>query len=59
MPTCWPPRDSKASIRPIIFARNDAYHFFEPLGALMKTGPTQTNVCDVRVVLVNRRAARA
>ena len=32
-------------------ARNDAYHFFEPLGALIKTGPTQTNVCDVRVVL--------
>ena len=32
-------------------ARNDAYHFFEPLGALIKTGPTHTNVCDVRVVL--------
>ena len=37
-------------------ARNDAYHFFEPLGALVKTGPTQTNVCDVRVVLVDRDA---
>jgi hydroxypyruvate reductase len=34
--------------------RNDAYRFFEPLGALMKTGPTHTNVCDVRVVLVDR-----
>jgi glycerate-2-kinase len=33
-------------------ARNDAYHWFEPLGALIKTGPTDTNVCDVRVVLV-------
>lgn len=32
-------------------ARNDAYHFFEPLGALLRTGPTHTNVCDVRVVL--------
>ena len=32
-------------------ARNDAYRFFEPLGALIKTGPTQTNVCDVRVVI--------
>jgi hydroxypyruvate reductase len=32
--------------------RNDAYHFFEPLGALVKTGPTHTNVCDVRVVVV-------
>ncbi|HEY1785002.1 MAG TPA: DUF4147 domain-containing protein [Pirellulales bacterium] len=34
--------------------RNDAYHFFEPLDALIKTGPTDTNVCDVRVVLVAR-----
>ncbi|HTQ39807.1 MAG TPA: DUF4147 domain-containing protein [Pirellulales bacterium] len=34
--------------------RNDAYRFFEPLDALIKTGPTQTNVCDVRVVLVER-----
>ncbi|MBN1852015.1 MAG: DUF4147 domain-containing protein, partial [Pirellulales bacterium] len=33
-------------------ARNDAYHFFEPLGGLIKTGPTHTNVCDVRVVLI-------
>ena len=32
-------------------ARNDAYHFFAPLGALMQTGPTHTNVCDVRVVV--------
>jgi hydroxypyruvate reductase len=35
-------------------ARNDAYHFFEPLGALIKTGPTHTNVCDLRVVVVER-----
>ncbi len=34
--------------------RNDAYHFFESLGALLKTGPTHTNVCDVRVVVVER-----
>jgi len=34
--------------------RNDAYHFFQPLGALIKTGPTHTNVCDVRVVVVDR-----
>jgi glycerate 2-kinase len=34
--------------------RNDAYNFFAPLGALIKTGPTQTNVCDLRVVLVDR-----
>ena len=35
-------------------ARNDAYRFFAPLDALIKTGPTHTNVCDVRVVVVNR-----
>jgi glycerate-2-kinase len=34
--------------------RNDAYHYFGPLEALIKTGPTHTNVCDVRVVLVER-----
>jgi hydroxypyruvate reductase len=35
-------------------ARNDAYHFFAPLDALIKTGPTHTNVCDVRVIVVER-----
>jgi hydroxypyruvate reductase len=36
--------------------RNDAYHFFAPLGALLKTGPTHTNVCDLRVVLVEQQS---
>jgi hydroxypyruvate reductase len=36
-------------------ARNDAYHFFAPLGALIKTGPSHTNVCDVRVILTSKR----
>jgi glycerate-2-kinase len=35
--------------------RNDAYRFFQPLGGLIQTGPTHTNVCDVRVVLVDRQ----
>lgn len=34
--------------------RNDAYHFFERLDALIKTGPTHTNVCDLRVVTVSQ-----
>ena len=34
--------------------RNDAYHFFEQVGTLLKTGPTHTNVCDIRVVLTDR-----
>ncbi|MEX2187924.1 MAG: DUF4147 domain-containing protein [Pirellulales bacterium] len=33
-------------------ARNDAYHFFAAAGGLLKTGPTHTNVCDVRVAVV-------
>jgi glycerate 2-kinase len=32
--------------------RNDAYHFFEPLGDLIRWGPTGTNVGDVHVLLV-------
>ena len=36
--------------------RNDAYTFFDQLNGLIKTGPTHTNVCDVRVVLVDRIA---
>lgn len=31
---------------------NDSYHYFEPLGDLVKTGPTDTNVMDVRLILV-------
>jgi len=36
--------------------RNDAYRFFDALDALIHTGPTHTNVCDVRVVVVERGA---
>ncbi len=32
--------------------RNDAYHFFEKTNDLLMTGPTNTNVMDVRLVLV-------
>ncbi len=33
---------------------NDAYHFFEPLGDLVMTGPTHTNVMDMRLLLVGQ-----
>ena len=33
-------------------ANNDSYHFFERLGDLIKTGPTGTNVADVRIMLL-------
>ncbi len=32
--------------------RNDAYGFFQPLGDLVVTGPTHTNVNDFRVLLI-------
>lgn len=33
-------------------AANDSYHFYEKMGALYKTGPTNTNVCDLQILLV-------
>jgi glycerate 2-kinase len=35
-------------------ANNDSYHFFEKVDALIKTGPTGTNVMDVQIVLLPR-----
>jgi glycerate 2-kinase len=33
-------------------ARNDSYHYFQSLDDLVMTGPTNTNVMDVRIVLI-------
>jgi glycerate-2-kinase len=35
--------------------RHDAYSFFDRTGGLFRTGPTHTNVMDLRVVLVQPR----
>ncbi|MCX6544697.1 MAG: DUF4147 domain-containing protein [Acidobacteria bacterium] len=32
---------------------NDAYHFFEALADLIKTGPTRTNVGDIQIALID------
>lgn len=32
---------------------NDSYHFFKKLGDLLITGPTRTNVMDVRMLLID------
>jgi hydroxypyruvate reductase len=32
-------------------AENNAYRFFEPLGDLLRPGPTGTNVCDIAVLI--------
>jgi hydroxypyruvate reductase len=39
--------DPKAHLR-----NNDAYPFFQKLGDLLITGPTHTNVMDIRIILV-------
>lgn len=33
-------------------ANNDSYNFFDMLGDLYKTGPTNTNVMDIRIILI-------
>jgi hydroxypyruvate reductase len=41
-------RARRSGLEPDPFlASNDSYHFFEPLGDLLKPGPTQTNVNDL------------
>ncbi len=41
-------RARSLDLNPLSFlARNDAYNFFNPLGDLVKTGPTLTNVNDI------------
>ncbi|MDR3198087.1 MAG: DUF4147 domain-containing protein [Planctomycetaceae bacterium] len=46
-------RKTDPAFQPETFLRhNNAYRFFEPLGSLLKTGATGTNVCDLRVVLI-------
>jgi len=47
------PRANERGMEARIFlSSNDAYHFFAPLGDLLITGPTGTNVNDVMVMLV-------
>lgn len=36
-------------------ANNDSYRFFHKTGELLKTGPTNTNVADVRLILIGSR----
>jgi glycerate 2-kinase len=46
-------RAGKIGIDPYNFLmNNDSYHFFQKLGDLFITGPTNTNVMDLRIVLV-------
>lgn len=52
-------RAKRSRLEPSDFLeRSDAFHFFEQLGDLIVTGPTGTNVRDVRIVLVGSRVSR-
>lgn len=43
----------KAGLDPDIYLEdNDSYNFFNGLKRLLKTGPTNTNVCDLQVMIV-------
>ncbi|MCP4294265.1 MAG: glycerate kinase [Proteobacteria bacterium] len=32
---------------------NDSYHFFASIDGLFKTGPTNTNVCDIQAIIIS------
>jgi glycerate 2-kinase len=45
---------SAANMSPTKYIENcDAYHFFEQTGGLIKTGPTQTNVMDIMLLMIS------
>ncbi len=46
-------RAQTLGLNPATFlSNNDSYRFFEKLGDLVKTGPTNTNVMDLRIMLL-------
>ena len=47
---------NELSIDPEVYLHNnDAFHFFEKAGGLIITGPTQTNVMDIVVGIINNQ----
>ncbi len=51
-PKIWKIAKEKGVNPAEFLAENDAYHFFEQTGGLIKTGPTGTNVMDIGIVLI-------
>ncbi len=46
-------RAESMGLNPLYFLlNNDSYHFFKPLDDLLITGPTNTNVMDLRIIIV-------
>ncbi len=47
-------RAKKMNLDPSLFLNNhNSYEFFKPLGDLLITGPTMTNVMDIHIILIN------
>ena len=44
--------ESSGLIARVCLSRNDSYPFLDAAGALLRTGPTQTNVNDIIVILI-------
>lgn len=53
----WQACEQQALVPLDYLRRNDAYTFFAKTGGLMLTGPTGTNVCDLRVLTVDVAAS--
>jgi hydroxypyruvate reductase len=48
-------RAAALGLDPRVYLRNnDSYNFFRPLHSLIHTGPTGTNVMDLRLLLIHR-----
>jgi hydroxypyruvate reductase len=46
-------KSAELSLGPLEYLKNnDSYTFFDKTGFLLKTGPTNTNVCDLQIALV-------
>jgi glycerate 2-kinase len=47
-------RAEQADLSPADYlAANDSYYFFTAINGLLKTGPTNTNVCDLQMILID------
>jgi len=46
-------------IDPLIYLKeNNSYHFFNKIGDLFITGPTNTNVMDIQIILIGPHPER-
>lgn len=51
---------AEGSLDPVAFLKNnDSYTFFEKTDFLLKTGPTNTNVCDLQIALITAAQSRS